>query len=494
MLTWFKQILAPPAFEDDDTGFSFTMRYALLGTLFGVLFPLLAMGILLFTRALPLHPSSLAEMQRAEPLLWIIDTAPFFLGLFAAIAGRREDRLRQAYIRLQREKEGTLQLQQLTRQLERRSAQLNISADISRRLSTILDLEVLLAEVVNQVKNNFGYYHTHIYLLDDLEEKLVVAAGTGLAGAELKQLGHSIPLDAPASLVARAARNGEIVKVDNVREAEDWLPNPLLPDTCAEMAVPITLGTEGQVVGVLDVQEDRIAGLDESDADLLRSLANQVAVAIRNAHLFADVERALAEARAAQERYAEIVWEKSRIVARGGQHRYTHPGLPALDEATIAAARQQARQQSQPGIIAVDGIGSNPKSKTQNPKTMVAPVTLQNAVIGTLQVHPADSDRAWTEDDLAIVEAVTDELAQIAENLRLFDETRERAGREQAIREITDKLRAAPNLDAMLSIAARELGQRLGVPHTVLEMGIEAEPAAGDRAGNGQVDDRMEVA
>ena len=104
----------------------------------------------------------------------------------------------------------------------------------------------------------------------DPVENLVVAAGTGEAGAEMKAKGHSIRLDARTSLVARAARSGEIVRVDDVREAEDWLPNPLLPHTCSEMAVPIIL--EGGVVGVLDVQEDKIVGLDEGDANLLRSL------------------------------------------------------------------------------------------------------------------------------------------------------------------------------------------------------------------------------
>ena len=79
------------------------------------------------------------------------------------------------------------------------------------------------------------------------------------------------------------------------------------------------------------------------------------------------------------------------------------------------------------------------------------------------------------------MQAVTDQVGQTAENLRLFNETRERGRREQAIREVTDKLRAAPNLDMLLEIAAREIGQRLGVRHTVLELGTEAE-----LSGNGQ--------
>ncbi len=75
---------------------------------------------------------------------------------------------------------------------------------------------------------------------------------------------------------------------------------------------------------------------------------------------------------------------------------------------------------------------------------------------------------------MAVIQAVADQVAQAAENLRLFEETRHRAGLEHTIREITDKLRAAPNLNRLLETAARELGQQLDVRHTILEMGIES--------------------
>ena len=93
--------------------------------------------------------------------------------------------------------------------------------------------------------------------------------------------------------------------------------------------------------------------------------------------------------------------------------------------------------------------------------------------MGDIQLHASDQRVLNDENNRAIIEAVLDQLAQSAENLRLFDETRQRAGREAAIREITDKLRAAPNIDSLLETAARELGARLGVRHTVLELGID---------------------
>lgn len=340
----------------------------------------------------------------------------------------------------------TDQLRELIGSLEERIAartrRLEIAATLGERVSALLNFEELLRVVVNQVKDNFHYYHAHIYILDDKDERLVMTEGTGSAGAEMKAKGHSIPLNAPTSLVARAARTAQIIRVDNVREVVDWLPNPLLPDTYSEMAVPIIL--EGQVAGVLDVQQDKIAGLDEGDANLLRSLANQVAVAIRNARQFAEVETALAEARAAQERYLKQAWEEIRVAPQDTYYHYQQSGSLPLS------------------------------SETQSQTALEAPIRLQNQTIGVIQLHDPERAHPWSERELALVDAVTEQIAQVAENIRLFEETRQRAGREQSIREITDKLRAAPNLDALLETAARELGQRLGVRHTVLELGIEA--------------------
>jgi putative methionine-R-sulfoxide reductase with GAF domain len=292
-------------------------------------------------------------------------------------------------------------------------------------------------------------------------------------------------------LVARAARTAQIVTVDNVREAPDWLPNPLLPDTYAEMAVPIVL--DEQVAGVLDVQEDEIAGLDESDAALLRSLANQVAVAIRNARQFKQVETALTEAHAAQEKYIEQTWEKSKIRQQGAEHLHLRtPTAEPLPEIVMTRAKQLAKTQKGPAFVSVGTDDAHPNS-------IVAPVTLSGQTIGVLQVHEPDATgelgvSSWTDEDLALIETVLDQVAQTAETLRLFDETRERAGREQIIREITDKLRAAPTLEQLVKDATTELGQRLSASVAELELGIEVETSPSDDPKNGQGDSQVEVA
>ncbi len=178
------------------------------------------------------------------------------------------------------------QLQSAQMAAQERAYQLELSAGVSQELASTLDLETLLAQVVELIREGFDYYHVHIYLLDKDTDSLVMMEGTGEPGLIMKQRGHRIPVG--KGLVGTAAQTGVPIWVSDVSQNEAWLPNPLLPETKSEIAVPLKFGQT--IVGVLDVQDSHIDGLTLSDLALLEGLGGQIAVAVQNALTFRNIE------------------------------------------------------------------------------------------------------------------------------------------------------------------------------------------------------------
>lgn len=217
-------------------------------------------------------------------LLSVIMTIVLLLvGLFAL---RRDS---QTLLRRSRELARALNVErtQLEQRVADRTRALEASATISRQLSTILERGELLREVVEQLRVAFAYYHVHIFLWDEASGLLKMAGGTGEAGQAMLVMGHAI--DPGQGLVGRAFRTNSPVAVADVSRDPDWLPNRLLPGTRSEIAVPINYGDE--VLGVIDAQDSEVNGLGQQDAQLLQIIAGQLAVALRNARLVAQIQQ-----------------------------------------------------------------------------------------------------------------------------------------------------------------------------------------------------------
>jgi len=178
----------------------------------------------------------------------------------------------------------TAQLRRTLEDVNRRAVELATVAEVGTATATILETDKLLQEVVDLSKERFNLYHSHIFLLDEKGENLVLASGAGEAGAQMKAKGLSIPLNREQSLVARAARDRKGVTVNDVTQAPDFLANPLLPNTRSELAVPMVVGDK--VIGVFDVQSDVVGRFTDSDINIQTTLASQVATSIQNVRSF----------------------------------------------------------------------------------------------------------------------------------------------------------------------------------------------------------------
>ncbi|MFW5696357.1 MAG: GAF domain-containing protein, partial [Phototrophicaceae bacterium] len=196
---------------------------------------------------------------------------------------------------------------------ERRAAEMETVARVSAATTAHLDLQELLLSVVDLTKTSFGLYHTHIYLLDETGDQLVLAAGAGEAGREMMERGHAIPMTNTNSLVVKAATDLTGVIVNDVIASPHFLPNPLLPDTQSEMAIPMVIG--GRVVGVLDVQSDIIDRFDDEDLRVKTVLAEQIAIAVQNAQFFAETVSQAERERQIADQLREVDRLKSQFLA-----------------------------------------------------------------------------------------------------------------------------------------------------------------------------------
>ena len=176
-------------------------------------------------------------------------------------------------------------------ELDRRATQLAAVAEISTMSSKELDVQKMLETVVHLTQRKFGLYHAHVFLFNESTSILKIAA-CGWKAGDPHEGTHgtaAIPIDQEQSLVARAARTRQAVIVNDVRSDPSWLPNPLLPDTRAEMAVPLVIGDV--ILGVLDVQSDHLNAFTEEDANIQTTLASQVATSLQNARSFARAQK-----------------------------------------------------------------------------------------------------------------------------------------------------------------------------------------------------------
>ncbi len=268
-----------------------TLRYAVVGAAFGLTFPIFATAISILVAQLPFSLASVIAVQRSQPLLWIIDTAPLFLGLFASFAGRREDALQKTNAAL---RDLSVQLtssqEETARKLEERSAQLQASADISRAAVSILDPQLLLSEVVNRIAGRFGFCYAAVFLLDQTGTYLVLREATGEAGRSLKERRHRLRVGLD-STVGYAVVKREPCLALNAGEDAVRFANPWLPDAQAEVALPLIVGD--QVLGALNVQSTQPNAFDEATMAALQNVAAQIAVAWQNAESYKQLQQAL---------------------------------------------------------------------------------------------------------------------------------------------------------------------------------------------------------
>jgi signal transduction histidine kinase len=160
--------------------------------------------------------------------------------------------------------------------------QLETSARVSREIAAILDMDRLLAHIVEDIRAAFDYYIVSIFLLEADLDQLKLKAISGGAEGDLRSQGLTIPIN-NNSLNGRAVMENQAVVVNDVFRDSQYRAISLLPDTRSELIIPLRIGK--QVIGTLDVQSKSPDEFLREDVLVIQSLGDQIAIAIENARL-----------------------------------------------------------------------------------------------------------------------------------------------------------------------------------------------------------------
>ncbi len=350
-------------------------------------------------------------------------------------------------------------VEERTRDLARRSHYLEATAAVAHDAASVLNLEELLGQVANLISQQFGFYHTGIFLLDADKEWAVLQATSSEGGRRMLARGHRLPVHGK-SIVGYVTGRGEPRIALDVGVDAVFFQNPDLPGTRSEIALPLRArGRAGReasdIIGALDVQSTLPQAFGQDDVAVLQVLADQVAMAISNAQLFRQAQEGLEAERRAAAQLTERAW-KELFHAQGelsvvrSKHGLTTADEPQRPE--IATARRT-------GQVTVD---ENTRSN------LAAPVKVRDHVIGVIDAHKAKG--VWTPEEVALMETLSEQMGMALESARLYQDSQRRAVREQLTGSIAARMRESLNVEAVVKTAAQEIGEKLGLHDIAIQL------------------------
>ena len=316
-------------------------------------------------------------------------------------------------------------------ELENRTKKLRAVAEITRTATALQDFDELLASITRIISRELGYYHVAIFLLDEQRQYAILRSANSEAGQDMVARGIRLPVG-QWGIISSVAQTGQPRIGLDLGADQANVDSENLPDTQSQLALPLKSGNE--VIGVLDLQSVKTHDFTETDISTLSILADQVGIALQNALLFEQSQRALREAKAESLQTAKQVWTGlAETIETKGYH--------------------------------YDGVKSEPlqevKKSYRETDPLSIPVELRGQTIGRLKLNTPDRSHEWTEDELSMVRATAERVALALEGARLLDEAQKRAAREAFLSDVAAKLSTTFQLDSILRDTVEELGKTL---------------------------------
>lgn len=342
----------------------------------------------------------------------------------------------------------------LETRVEYRTAQIQASADVGRAAVSILDPDAMLAQAVRLITDRFGFYYAAAFLIDATGQWAVLheASGPGEAVNLLKQSGHRLDMEGN-SMVAAAIRRQRPNIAQQVGKETARFVNPLLPDTRAEVALPLIVG--GEVLGALDVQSVQTDAFDEASTTTLQAMADQIAVALNNARQYRREQRRAQQTTRLVEATVELTTmaEEGNLSDRVVELMLTLLHAPSAALWTLAEHAEflevtqtngadltplmGRRVRHNEGIVGEayrSGYAVNQKRELAHQESWVnqagvevhamlaVPLSWREQTVGVVTVIHTAENQTFTDDDVNIAQLFAAQAAAALENARLLNQ------------------------------------------------------------------------
>ncbi len=324
-------------------------------------------------------------------------------------------------------------LRESERRLRRHTNQLQAVTEVAKIATMLRDPDQLIAQAVNLIQTRFGFYYVGLFLLDAESRFAVLQQGTDEAGRLMKDAGHRLEVGGQSMVGWVCAHKAPRIALDVGQEPVRFI-NPLLPDTHSEMALPLRVGD--RVLGALDVQSTQKAAFDEDDIATLQGMADQIAVALENAHLFQQSEGTLQELEAA-----------NRLLVREGW------------QGQLSQSTGIRRVEFSPSRMSATHLLSEP---------LALPLELRGQRIGRLLIS-RERGGEWSEDEVETIQAIALQTALAADNARLIEQTQRALEETRALYETGREITSAGEISEVLAAVLDNLA-RTGVHAAAIAM------------------------
>ena len=342
-----------------------------------------------------------------------------------------------------------------------RARQFETISQVVRAISSIQDLETLLPKITKVISEQFNVYHAGIFLLDDNREFAVLRAANSEGGRKMLSREHKLAVG-QTGIVGFVTATGQPRIASDVGTDAAYFDNPDLPDTHSEIALPLRYA--GLVIGALDVQSTKPNAFNQDDIEILITLADQVATAIKNTLMLEEARNEATKFQSSSNDKTYEAWKVMQPRSLGLGFQLTGPTTKPLETPLEGKHIQQALAQNKTVLSVGEENGSS---------SLAIPIRLRGQTVGIINLR-TNNNYQLTNDDTEIAEAVAERLSLAIESATLLQSTQHRADIERVTTDISSKISSSTRFETILQTAAQELSRVLGGSDVI----VQIEPTA----------------